>query len=328
MKPVRFRVLGGGIRRRFPVKRAIVVLMLSLVPGWAEAAREFEKVGTVGGQFLKIGVGARAVGMGSAFVAVADDATAVFWNPAGVARLEDNMVSINHTTWLANISHTQASYVFGVSFLPGRFSAHVRSLYMDSQLRRTVFRPEGEGRSFDAGDVAVGLTYARSMTDKFSAGLGLNYVQSTLATVTGDAYTFDFGTLYDTGYRSLKIGMSIQNIGSEMKFIEDSVKMPTVFRVGMAMKVYESGSSRVVTSGEFSHPPDNNERAAWGMEYGFKEFFFARTGYQFKYDLETYSAGLGFKVATSLNSEGRVDYGYTDMGDLPGVHRISADFRF
>lgn len=325
---------GMEVPRRFGVKRAwlpsilVMLAAMSVATPPAQAAREFAKVGTVGGQFLKLGVGARAVGMGSAFVAVADDASAIYWNPAGVARLQDTMISINHTAWLADISFTQAAYVFGVGFLPGRFAINTRSLYMDSQQVRTVFRPEGEGRSFDAGDVAVGVTYARSFTDKFSAGLSMNYIQSSLATYSGNAYTFDFGTLYDTGYRSLKIGMAIQNIGSEMKFIEDSVKMPTVFRVGMSMKLYESGDNLVVTAGEFSHPPDNNERASWGMEYGFKEFFFARGGYQFKYDLETYSAGVGFKVATSLNSEARLDYAYTDMGTLPGVHRLSVDFRF
>ncbi len=316
------------MRRTWLTAVATFLTAAVIAPNGAEAAREFAKVGTVGGQMLKIGVGARAIGMGGAFVAVADDASAIYWNPAGVARLQDNVISVNHTTWLADISFTQAAYVFGVGFLPGRFAINTRSLYMDSQAVRTVFRPEGEGKSFDAGDVAVGATYARSFTDKFSAGLSLNYLQSSLATYSANAYTFDFGTLYDTGYRSLKIGMAIQNIGSEMKFIQDSVKMPTVFRVGMSMKLYESGNNLIITAGEFSHPPDNNERASWGMEYGFKEFFFARGGYQFKYDLETYSAGLGFKVATSLNSEGRLDYAYTDMGSLPGVHRLSVDFRF
>ena len=112
------------------------------------------------------------------------------------------------------------------------------------------------------------------------------------------------------------------------KKAEKPVKMPTVFRVGMSMNIYESGSSILTTAGDFSHPPDNNECASWGMEYGFKEFFYLRAGYRFRYDLERYSAGLGFKLATSLNSETRVDYAYTDMNTMPAVHRFSIDFRF
>jgi hypothetical protein len=245
-----------------------------------------------------------------------------------VARVNKNVATINHTAWLADISFTQAAYVFHVGFFPGTFAVNARSLYMDSQPIRDVFRPDGTGKSFDAGDVAFGLTYARSLTDKFSAGISANYVQSTLATFSSSAYTFDFGTLYDTGYRSLRIGMAIQNLGSDMEFIEDTVKMPTVFRVGMSMSLYEDASHRFLSSAEFSHPPDNNERANWGFEYGFKEFFFARGGYQFKYDLERYSAGLGFKIPSSLNSEAAVDYSYVDMSTLGGVHRISVDFRF
>ncbi len=304
-------------------------LLLGLVfASSAQAAKEFEKVGTIGGQFLKIGVGARAAAMGSAFVSVADDATALYWNPAGVARIQKSVISLNHAAWLANTSFTQAGYLFHLGFIPGTIGIGARALYMDTQPVRTVFRPEGEGRDFDAGDIAVGLTYARSLTDKFSAGITASYLQSTLATYSASAMVFDFGTLYNTGYRSLKIGMAIQNIGSDMTFIDDSVKMPTVFRVGMSMNLYESGNHLLMTAGDFSHPPDNNERASWGMEYGFKEFFFLRGGYQFKYDLERFSGGLGFKLATSLNSEARLDYAYTDMQELPAVHRISVDFRF
>jgi hypothetical protein len=322
-------MIGKRNERRPPVRAITAILVLTLaIPSLAGAAQEFEKVGTIGGQFLKIGIGARATAMGSAFVSVADDATAVYWNPAGIARIYKSVASVNHTAWLAEISFTQAAYVFHVGFLPGTFAVNARSLYMDAQPVRTVFRPEGEGTSFDAGDLAFGITYARSLTDKFSAGISANYVQSTLADYESSAYTFDFGTLYDTGYRSLRIGMAIQNLGSDMEFIDDTVKMPAVFRVGMSISLYEDASHRVLSSAEFSHPPDNNERANWGVEYGFKEFFFARGGYLFKYDLERFSAGIGFKVPASLNSEAQVDYSYVDMSDLGGVHRISVDFRF
>jgi len=312
------------------VKRIwVLVVALGLSwPGWAEAGREFAKVGTFGGQFLKLGVGARASSMGGAFVSVADDASAVFWNPAGIARIEKGVVAVNHLNWLADVSFTQATYLFHTRFLPGTIGINARSLYMDEQAVRTVYRPAGEGRSFDAGDLGVGVTYARSLTDKFSAGISANFLQSTLATYTANAFVFDFGTLYNTGYRSLRIGMAIQNIGSDMKFIEDEVNMPTIFRVGMSMNLYESANHLLLMAGDFSHPPDNNERASWGGEYGFKEFFFVRGGYHFNYDLERLTAGLGFKLATSLNSEARVDYAYTDMSVMPGVHRLSLDFRF
>ncbi|MCK4304347.1 MAG: PorV/PorQ family protein [Candidatus Eisenbacteria sp.] len=305
----------------------VAVLMLGL-PGAAFGAREFEKVGTQGGQFLKIGIGARAAGMGAAFTSIADDASAVYWNPAGVARITRNVIALNHCDWAADISFSHAAYVFDPKYVPGMMAIHARSLYMPEQVVRTVYKPEGDGTKFDNGDVGVGITYARSLTDKFSAGLTFNYIHSSLADYSASAYTFDFGTLYDTGYQSLRIGMAIQNIGSDMEFITKSVKMPTVFRVGMSMSVYESEVYSALTSAEFSHPPDNNERANIGMEVGYKDFIRLRGGYGFGYDADGLGLGFGFKVPTSLNAEATMDYAFTDMSELGGIHRIAVDFRF
>jgi len=311
------------------VKRAILVgVLLLALPGLAHGAREFEKVGTIGGQFLKIGIGARAAGMGGAFASVADDASAVYWNPAGVARITRNVIALNHCDWPADISFSQAAYVFDPRYVPGMMSIHARSLYMPEQLVRTVYNPGGDGRLFDNGDVAVGLTYARSLTDKFSAGLTFNYVHSSLADYSSSAYAFDFGTLYDTGFQSLRIGMAIQNIGTEMEFIEDTVKLPIVFRVGMSASVYEDAQYTVLTSAEFSHPPDNNERANLGTEVGFRDFLHVRGGFGFGYDAEGLALGVGFKVPTSLNAEATLDYAYSDADYLGAIHRISVDFRF
>jgi Type IX secretion system protein PorV len=305
----------------------IAVLMFALSLS-AQAAREFEKVGTIGGQFLKIGVGARAAGMGATFVSVADDASAVFWNPAGIARSTRNMISINHCAWAADVQFSQAAYVFDPKVMPGMVAINARSLYMPEQLVRTAFKPEGDGTKFDNGDVAFGFTYARSLTDKFSTGLSFNYISATLADFSSSAYAFDFGTLYDTGFQSLRIGMAIQNIGTEMTFIDDTVKLPTVFRVGMSMNLYQNADYQVLGAAEFSHPPDNNERANVGFEVGYKDFLKLRAGTGFGYDTEGLGLGVGFKVPTSLNSEATVDYAFTDMGYLGGIHRMSVDFRF
>jgi hypothetical protein len=311
------------------VKRAILIAMLVLaMPSLAFAAREFEKVGTIGAQFLKIGVGARAAAMGSAFASVADDASAVYWNPAGVARITRNVIAVNHCDWAADISFSQAAYIFDPRYIPGMMALHVRSLYMPEQPVSWVEKPEGTGEKFDNGDVAASLTYARSLTDKFSAGITFNYINSTLADQHAQAYAFDFGTLYDTGFQSLRIGMAIQNIGTEMEFIERTVKLPTMFRVGMSMNLYQDEQFRVLSAVDFSHPPDNNERANVGTEVGYKDFLYLRAGYGFLYDEEGVSAGLGFKVPTSLNSEATVGYAFSDMGNLGAIHRISIDFRF
>jgi len=300
----------------------------TVLPGLAYG-QEFQKVGTVGAQFLKIGYGARAAGMGGAFTAVADDGSAIFWNPAGIARLTDNVLSFNHVAWPAEVSMTEAAYIWSFDWLPGTLAMSARSLYMDEQPVRTVLDDTGSsGEFFDAGDVAFGLTYSRSLTDKFSAGVSGYYVREGLAEYSASTFTFDFGTLYNTGFRSLKIGMTISNIGSDMKFLERSVKVPTVFRVGMSMNLYRDESNSLLASAEFSHPPDNQERGNFGAEYSFRNFFFVRGGYNYRYDAEGLAAGIGLQFPASITSNAKVDYAYTDMEDLGAAHRISLELSF
>ena len=317
--------------RRLVVALTLLCLVpLGLGPGPAEGAEFFEKVGTFDGQFLKIPIGARATAMGGAFVAVADDASSVYWNPAGIARLTGNIVSVNHLNWVADINMTQGSYVFSLGFLPGMLAFSVRSLYMDDQEVTTVFQPDGDGTFFDAGYSSFGLTYARSLTDKFSVGVTGSLIHAGLDDLSSNAVAFDIGTLYDTGFRSLKIGMEIANMGTELSYLSGSEngRLPIMFRVGASINMVNSLDHQVLATGEFSHPPDNKERLNAGGEYAFKDFFFVRGGYNFGYDVENLSGGLGIKFPSSLSSETRFDYSYTDLSELSGAHRFSLEVHF
>lgn len=312
------------------MKRAVVLILCLLPPLTAEGAQIFEKVGTLGGQSLKIGVGARAAAMGDAYVALADDATAVYWNPAGIARLSGQSVSINHTSWPADILFDQAAYVFSVKWIPGMLGVNVRALTMSRDLVRTSYLPEGTGDTFDAGEWAYGISYARRLTDKFSAGFSANYIQTGLDDVKGKSTSFDFGTLYDIGILGAKIGMSIQNVGSDMTFLNEKVKMPTFFRVGGSMDVLQRGDSRLLTVAEFTHPSDNSEKLNWGAEYAFHDYLFLRGGYKFNYDTEGMTAGLGvkFPLTLSKSSVARIDYAYQDLKFLGKANRVSLNLSF
>jgi len=314
------------------VRRLVVALaLLALVAGdRAEGAKSFPKVGTLDGQFLKIPVGSRPTAMGGAFVAVADDANAIYWNPAGLARLEGNIVAFNFTTWPAGVSMATGSYIFHLGFLPGMLAVNARGLYMSRMDRTTVFQPDGDGTTFDAGYSSFGLSYARSLTDKFSVGGSVSLVHGSLDDLGSDAISFDLGTIYDTGFRSLRIGMAIYNMGTELAYLPngESSKLPITFRVGAAIDVVQSTQNRVTLAGDFSHPPDNIERLNMGGEYGFKNFFFLRGGYNFSYDSETWTGGLGVQFPTSLSSETKFDYSFTNLSDLGGAHRFSLEIDF
>ena len=308
---------------------ALVGLVAMLLPGLAHA-NIFEKVGTFGGQFLKISVGARGAGMGDAYVAVADDATAVFWNAAGIARIdpEKSQLSLNHANWPADLSFDQVGYVVHMKKIPGAFSVHARALTMQPMEETTAYQPNGTGQTFDAGMLAAGLTYARSFTDKFSAGLTLNTIHTGLADLSQQTFSVDLGTLYDVGAAGMKIGMAIQNIGSQEKFIQREARIPSIFRVGTSATLLQTSGQKLIGSFEFSHPPDNSERVNVGGEYSFKKYMFLRAGYAFNYDAEGLGAGVGFHFPVSVAGMADFDYSYTDMMDLGAAHRFSLRFEF
>ena len=271
--------------------------------------------------------------MGGAFVAIADDASAVFWNAAGIARIDPDKseLSLNHANWVADLSFDQVTYVFHVKKIPGAIAVHARSLSMDPMVETTAYQPDpvtGTGRTFDAGMMTVGLSYARSFTDKFSAGVTGNFVNEGLAEFSQQTYSFDVGTLYDVGAFGMKIGMTISNIGSQIQFIDKSARIPSMFRVGSSVALINGADQKLVGSLEFSHPPDNAERLNVGAEYAFKNFAFIRGGYNINYDAEGLAGGAGFHFPVSVAGQANLDYAYTDMKDLGGVHRFSLTFEF
>ena len=317
----------GGVT----VKRLIALTGLAalLTPGIAQA-EIFEKEGTFGGQFMKISVGARGAGMGGAFVAMADDATSVFWNAAGIARVDQDksQLSFNHANWPAELSFEQVGYVFHMKKIPGAFAVHSRALTMQPMEVTTAFQPKGTGETFDAGMLTVGLTYARSFTDKFSAGVTANMIHTGLADLSQQTFSVDIGTLYDVGIAGMKLGMAIQNMGSTEKFIEREARIPSIFRVGTSAMLMQRADQKLVGSFEFSHPPDNSERLNVGAEYSFHKYLFLRGGYAFNYDSEGIAGGVGMHFPVSVAGMADLDYSYTDMLDLGSSHRFSLRFQF
>lgn len=305
------------------------VMLLALVPGLAFGGTQpFEKVGTYAAQFLKINTSARAAGMGSAYTAVANDAAAIYWNPAGMVELSRTEVTLNSVVWPADIDVYFAGAVFQTPYFPGTFGISARALTMDPQLERTVYMPQGTNRYFDAGDMSFGLSYAMYFTDRFSAGVTAHFIHMGLADKSVETMAFDFGLIYRIGIRGMKLGMMIQSLGSEVDFDDRSSKLPTLFRVGLSVDAYRRGAHALLACGEFSHPSDNKERMNVGMEYGFNRFFFLRGGYNIDYDTQGVAGGVGFRIDTSQTSDIGLDYAWEDLGYLGSAHRVTLNFSY
>lgn len=313
------------------MKRRMLVAVLALImaPALVSAAtKPFEKVGTYAAQFLKIGPSARAVGMGGAYTAVANDASSIYWNPAGIVEQARTQVTLNSVIYPADIDIYFAGAVFSTPYLPGTFGISARALTMDPQEERTIYMPQGTRRYFDAGDMSFGLTYAMWFTDRFSAGITGHFIHMGLADKSVETMAFDFGLLYRIGIQGMRLGMIVQNLGGEVDFDNRASKLPTLFKVGLSVDAYRSGAHALLATGEFSHPVDNKERMNVGAEYTFNQFFMLRGGYNIGYDAQGLAWGAGFRLDTSQTSNIGFDYAWEDLGYLGVTHRFSLDFSY
>jgi hypothetical protein len=311
----------------------LVALAVLLSASLAQATEIFEKVGTVGFQFLEIGAGARGTAMGEAMVGATEGIESVYWNPAGLRHLGGRTFYFSYGTWPAEISHQFAAFAMRPGFIQGIMAVSVTSLSMEPMLLRTATNPDGVGVDFDPGDIAIGVSYARVFTDKFAAGGTVKWVHSGLGdlSVLGeeglgdfsvDTIVGDFGTLYDTGFRSLRIGLLIQNMGAEATFYDEPVPVPVTFKFGVSMNLIDTPGQLVKAAAEFKHPSDTSEKINVGAEYSLNDTYFLRAGYKMGYDEEGFTAGAGARVLVAGRHLG-VDYSYSDFGFLGAVHRMA-----
>ena len=316
------------------------------------------KVGTTAGTFLEIGIGATANGMGGAYVSRANDATALYWNPASIADLSQNEVDVVHTEWLA-----QTNLDYAVLVLPlgdfGTLGFSYTSLSMPDMKVRTVDQPEGTGEYFSAGDLAVGLSYARTLSDRFSVGFTAKYIQESIWHMSSSAFAVDAGTSFKTDlFGGMVIGASISNFGTSMKLqgidtrtfssvapsqlgTNDQIpysidlnswSLPLLFRIGVSTNAIKTDNYRWTVAVDALHPNDNYESLNVGTEFSYKEFIFLRGGYQslFLKDGEGgLSLGIGLSSKMLFSSDiVKFDYAYRDFGRLKSINVFSVGVKF
>ena len=293
-----------------------------------------QRAGTSSFQFLKIGSGARAAAMGESFVAVANDASALFWNPAGITQFSENEVVVGHANWFVDIRHQVLGAVYHVT-PDDAVGLSIVSLHMDDMQRTTETQPFGTGSYFSYGDLAVGMTYSRKLTQQFSFGTTIRYVEETLDVLKMRGVLVDLGTYYWTGLGTARFSAVVTNFGSQVRptgtatlyggttisqFQEFSP--PTMFRFGFAVEPYQDESNSLTLSIQLNHPNDNSENISLGGEYALMKTVFARAGYKINVDEEQFSAGLGVQGPVGPVQLG-VDYGFAAFSRLGNVHRIS-----
>ena len=304
---------------------AVIVAVSLMLPNTVAAQA---KVGTTGAQFLELGVSARAMGMAEAFVAVTDDISAIYYNPAGLTSLYGREASFTYVSMPADVG-----YGFGAIGLPlesvgGVLGVGVYALSSGEMIERTNTDFQGTGRTFGWNDFALSVSYGRYLTDRFSIGFTVKYIGEFAHDYSASGWSADVGTLYDTGHRGFKIGMAITNFGPDMTMDQDDYPLPMNFKFGGSINLIESVDHLVVAGAEGAHPADNLEKYNTGLEYTFKERFVLRSGYRFNYDTDGFTVGGGLMIPFGEESEIRVDYAFQDWDVLTEVHRFTMSIAF
>lgn len=342
--------------KRFIFSLSVLAALTSFSSAFAQGETDVSKVGITAAPFLTIGVGSRAIGMGGAFVATANDASALYWNPAGLARLERSELLLVHTRWLAETDFNFAGVVLPLGEF-GTLGGSITSLTMGDMAVRTIERPEGTGELFSAADLAIAITYSRRLTDRFTIGINAKYVNQRIWHESASGFALDLGTLFVTGFRGLRIGATLTNFGTDMRMegkdllvfhdldptisgnnervpsnIEtQSWALPLNFQFGLAMEIFRNEQHRLTIAADALHPSDNTESVNLGGEYALQENFFLRGGYRdlFLRDGEqTFTIGGGAAVRFLGNVRWKFDYAYADFGRLENEQRFSVAVEF
>lgn len=305
-----------------------VLILFAITMGLNTQGLAQDKVGSTAAPFLGITSGARASAMGSAYVALSDDGSGVYWNPGGLARAGSNTITFSNMNWFVDTQIQDASVIISSENV-GNFALSVRALNYGEIDVTTIERPEGTGERFTPKDLSIAVSYSRFVTERFSIGATGRFVQQKIWNVASNGFAVDLGMVYQTNFRNLKIGMSILNFGTDMSLsgddlrrpidIDESIEgnndrleaylgvddwpMPLIFRVGVAVDLLDLTDHKVVMALDAKHPNDNSESLDVGLEYGFKDLVFLRGGYRsfLSTQTEDQSITMGFGLQYDIS---------------------------
>jgi len=335
---------------------ALIILMI-LIQSQLTFSQQ-QKLAQTGMKFLNVSLDARASAFGDAITSLETNSSAMFYNPAAMARLEGFAdITLGSTQFIADIRYYNAAVAFapfdgdygviGLSFLSvdyGDFYGTVRADNEQGFLDVGTFSPTA---------VSFGIGYAKSLSEKFSIGANVKYVRQSLGTsivgdvvsdpingfVSGtteenklDVLAFDFGILYKTGFNSLNLGMSVRNFSRELKYKKEGFQLPLIFQIGASFNFadlmdVDKNEHSILLTVDANHPRDFPEQILIGAEYTFMNLLSLRAGYSAPNDERNFSAGVGLKKDIGgLNLA--VDYAYTRFGVFNDVHRISLNFAY
>ncbi len=354
--------------KRQPVKALIIILCILSGLQEVSYAQYPSRVGTTAANFLEIGYGTGGNAMGDAYVSVVNDLSAVYWNPAGLARMEYNEALFLYQPWIVDINTHLVAVGWRLKPIGTLALGVINVNYGDMEVTSLEFQ-EGTGEMFSANDMAVSLSYGRQLTTWFSFGATVKYITSNIWHTDATAFAMDLGVIINTSFFSvtgkrddgLNIGMSVSNYGTRMKYdgidlvqpidiLPDESgnfrdvpgqfklqewELPLFFRLGVSYTPFVMNNQVVTFSLDALHPNNNYESVNFGTQYtvmipGFGDLSL-RGGYKALFMPNSeYGLSLGGGILKYiLNNKGiKLDYAFRDIGILGNTHNFSVGMIF
>jgi len=331
-----------------------MLILLSLTAAVMSTAQS--KVGTSAAPFLGISVGPRGVALGGAYVAIANDASALYYNPGAISQLGYSQVLVSHTAWLVDTKFDWVGVTLNLGD-GGAIGINVTQLNYGEETVTTEFNQDGGEETWNASDLAVGLSYARNLTDKFSIGGTAKFIQMKIWNESASSMAVDVGLKYKTDFNGLIIGMSISNFGGDMKldgkdlynnfdskptesgnnptivaqYRTEDRPLPLLFRAGISIDAFKSDELRLIVAADALRPSDSAEMLNVGGELSWRDMMFVRGGLKslFLPDREeSFTAGGGAKYELTGANVISFDFSYQEFGKFGGIQTFAIGITF
>jgi hypothetical protein len=339
----------------------VFIVLVLLVTNAALIEAQTRKAGINAAAFLKVGVGGRQTGLGSAVTSLTGDATNMFWNPAGTALKDDAMqASFTHNNWIASLKQEALAVTYNVKDVGtlgiGVMSFGINGIQADrDQYSDPILQAQqidvATTDTYDYQDLLAQVTYSRWIMDKLALGVTAKYIHEKIDDQNASAFAFDLGSVYNIGVLDWNIGARISNLGSDMKYYDFSHPIPLTFSIGTSMSPIKFGQSSVMFALDLVKPQDEQQFYYTGIEFNASNMFFLRGGWKFNYSYFglagngidegiTYGGNARAGINTSLEKGSMgagvrlpfdsynvtVDYAYTVFTSLNDVHRLTVRF--
>jgi len=326
--------------------KKIIVFISLLIFVLSVNAYAQDKVAQTGCGFLDVGAGARACGMGEAFTVLGQDATALFYNPSGIGKIDANFdLAAGGMQWIADINYLYLAAAFNAGVWGNfGFSLIAPDYGKIYGTRVDSLAPSGFVNTglVDVSAFCAGVAYAREFTDKFTVGGQIKYVSQHLGsnlfegdvagvvdTVENEIFTlsYDFGLLFYPGFKSFAFGMSVRNFSPRVTYERIGFELPLTFALGVGMDILdlfgEHSDYSFNIGADMLHPRDWEEKYYVGGEFGYKDMIFLRAGYKFNSYAQGLTAGVGIEY-----SGVKLDYSYSRHELFDMINRASVGFSF